>query len=172
YHGSCCDPTRKEERFQRQIKQIERLQRLEEEREAAYRENRRTEEAKAREDALRGQYYRLAEQHAEAVEDARLQHHGESEESRSERFKLFASLKQTIPSTARNPLIQVTAASPTPEANVQQLKFKNPVWGRSSYVQTLEQDVLTSFKEFSLAEKARLFEKRKRLFEWRKRIER
>jgi len=68
-------------------------------------------------------------------------------------------------------LIQVTAASPTPEANVQQLKFKNPVWGRSSYVQTLEQDVLTSFKEFSLAEKARLFEKRKGLFEWRKRIE-
>jgi hypothetical protein len=68
-------------------------------------------------------------------------------------------------------LIQVTAASPTAEANVQQLKFKNPVWGRSSYVQTLEQDVLTSFKEFSLAEKARLFEKRKGLFEWRKRIE-
>jgi hypothetical protein len=52
-----------------------------------------------RENALRDQYYRLAEQYAEVPEDARLQHYGESEGSRSEHLELFSSLKQTIPPT-------------------------------------------------------------------------
>jgi hypothetical protein len=89
--------------------------------EAAYQEKRRKEkelEAKSRESALLDQYYRLAEELAEVAEDARLQHRGEDEESRSERLELFPSLKQTILSTARKASMGTAASLRAYESNI------------------------------------------------------